>query len=394
MFRAKLAAPVMLILAACASAPDAAELRSEVAEVGDTTIVTTRGEPLAVRIDSVQVIWQSPELENPRAMIVAGDQVIVGDPTRLHILSENGEHVRSVARQGAGPGEFASVDALGSLGSDTVAVYDDRHQRISFFTHAGEYRGTARITPVSPYVNAEGRTLAQLRGGVLFLGTENVHSDRPTRTALVWRDLAADSASVLAWWNGEQYVDYGGRMFAPSQLFGPRVIVAIASDGRVAVGDGIEYCVRIHDFQENTILKPCRVRAPVPVGDGIRNPDLNRIENQGRREALAGVVQAQEVGETLPSFDRLIFGPEGQLWVRTIGAEFANLHPYLRQDMPERLPPYRTWEVFDAIGRLVGAMELPSNFDPQTATPTRVFGFLEMATGEIAIGAASVPSWN
>jgi hypothetical protein len=47
--------------------------------------------------------------------------------------------------------------------------------------------------------------------------------------------------------------------------------------------------------------------------------------------------------------------------------------------------------VFDQAGRLVGAVKVPSNFEPHAAAAGRVFGFLEMATGEITIGAATVP---
>ena len=103
------------------------------------------------------------------------------------------------------------------------------------------------------------------------------------------------------------------------------------------------------------------------------------MEDERRAEALRSVISQQDVGETMPSFDRVLFGPDGQLWVRTIGAESANLHPYLRPDMPGIEPQYRTWDVFDMTGSLVGAVELPSKFSPQTATSGRIFGFLELA---------------
>lgn len=208
MIRANVVALIALVLAACGSAPGTDEIRSEITKLGDTTMVTTRGEPTPVPIDDVGVIWQSPELENPRALLAAkDDRLIVGDPTRLHILTLSGDHVASVGRAGAGPGEFGSIVALGRLGPDTVAVHDVRHQRISFFTPTGEYLGATRVTPTRPYVNPEGPALAAFRGGMVSLWRENIHSNRPTRMALVWRDLTADTAAVLARWDGERYVD-------------------------------------------------------------------------------------------------------------------------------------------------------------------------------------------
>jgi hypothetical protein len=223
------------------------------------------------------------------------------------------------------------------------------------------------------------------------LWRENIHSDRPTRTALVWHDLLADTVAVFARWDGERWVDFGGRMFGPAQLFGPRVISAIATDGRVAVADGVEYCVAIHSQADDTLSKVCRNRPPVPVGKGIRDPDLSRIENDSRRKVLEAVVRGQEIGEFLPSFDRLLFDQEGCLWVRTIGSELADLHPYLSRYFPEEQPTYRMWEVFNTTGRLVHAVEIPSGFEPRTIVAGRIYGFLELPTGEIAIGAAAMP---
>jgi hypothetical protein len=230
-----------------------------------------------------------------------------------------------------------------------------------------------------------------LRNGVISLWTENVHTDRPTRTALLWRDLAADTTAVLGSWDGQRWVDYGGRMLAPSLLFGPRVIAALAPDGRFAVGDGVEYCVRLWSVAEGTFRMACREHAPVPIGAGIRSHDLSRIEDEARRESLAGVVRGQEIADHLASFDRLLFDDDGHLWVRTLGPELADVHPYLRSSMLEREPAYRTWDVFDPVGRFVGGVAVPSNFRPQSIESGYIYGFLELATGEITIGRAAVP---
>jgi hypothetical protein len=379
---------VALVVVGCSYAPGANEVRSEITSAGDTVVVTSTGNPTPVRIDSVEVFWRSPELENPGALVSIGGRLIVADPTRLHILTVAGEYIGSTGREGAGPREFGSITALGRFGPDTVAVHDVRNQRISFYTPAVEYVGSAPVTPAPPFVNPEGSDLIPLRGGVVSLWRENIHSDRPTLTALAWRDLEADTATFLAEWEGEQWTDFGGRMFAPGKLFGPRVVAALAPDGRVAVGNGLDYCVRLRSLTDDGVRKACRVRAPVPVGDGIRDPDMSRLEDGPRREALANVVSGQEIGEHLPSFDLLRFDEGGRLWVRTLGPELADVHPYLRRVMPEREPAHRTWEVFDADGRLVGAVEISSNFEPQVITSGHILGFVELPSGEIALGRA------
>jgi hypothetical protein len=382
-----------LIIAACDTTADDQTVRSEVTEAGDTVVVMNHGQPDPLHLDSVSVIWRSSDLENPRALLVVDDELFVADPTRLHILTRSGEYVRTVGRDGDGPGEFRSVSALGRLGTDSVAVLDTRNQRLSFIAPDGTYLGDTRVTPVVPYVNpVEGSEIVPINDGVVSPWSENVHTDRPTRTALVWRDLAADTAAVLAEWDGQQWKEFGSGIIAADRLFGPKVMVALATDGHYAIGDGLERCVTIESPEFGAPRRVCRDQARVPVSEGIRDPDLSPVKNEQRRVVLKNIIKEQEIADYLPSFDRLLFSSRGRLWVRTVAAELAEVHPYLRRFTPEREPAYRTWDVFDADGRLVGSVKTPSNFELQVVAPDRMFGFVELATGEIAIGAAGVPS--
>jgi hypothetical protein len=47
--------------------------------------------------------------------------------------------------------------------------------------------------------------------------------------------------------------------------------------------------------------------------------------------------------------------------------------------------------VFDEAGRLLTTIEIPSNFDPQEIKSGRMYGFVELPTGEIAVGVLAVP---
>jgi hypothetical protein len=379
--------------AACADEPGHGNLRSEVVQVGDTTLVTSFGEPERHRGGSLQVIWQSPELEDPTALLALDGRVIVADPKRLHILTDEGGHVRTVGRAGGGPGEFGWVTSLGLVSPDTIAVQDALNHRVALFTPEGHHLGSKRVTPDPGYINPEeGVPLVRLRGGVLSLWTGSVDVDggRPTPTALIWRDLEADTATVLGSWDGPRWMREGGYL-AHTELFGPRVIAALGADARFAVGSGIEYCIDVHILMREGVRKVCRDRPPVPVGPGIRRPDLTRIENESRRRAVPVIMRKQEIGEFLPQFDRMLFDTEGRLWVRTVGPEFSEISPYLLRDAPDLLPAYRAWDIFDEAGRLVTTIEIPSNLEPHAIRSGRVYGFVEVPTGEIAIGMVKVP---
>ena len=399
-------AVVLAFNTACTSGTaDGEKLRSEVTRAGDTTVVTNYGEPARLRSDSIRVGWQSWRLERPKTLILLGDRLIVADDQRIHILSLEGEFLRTVGREGHGPREFEYVVSLVRFGTDTLAVHDAENQRISFFTPDGDFLGSVQYAPLLPYGNPVSgyhtrfsvrRGLVRLPGGVVSLWRERINWTRPTRTALVWHDLQADTAAVLESWNGETWFRAGGRYAATVQLFGPQVIAAFAPDGRLAVGNGIEYCITIHVVMQGGFRRICRDRTPAPVGAGIRNPDLRRLSTESFRRNLAGIVKEQEVSKYLHQFDRMLFDEEGRLWVRTLGEELSNLHPYLLEDVfllddaPELRPSFRAWDVFDELGRLLTTIEIPSNFDPHVIQSGRIYGFVELPTGEVAVGVVTV----
>lgn len=402
-------AVVLAFNTACTSGTvDGEKLRTEVTRAGDTTVVTNYGEPARLRSDSIRVGWQSWRLERPKTLILLGDRLIVADDQRIHILSLEGEFLRTVGREGHGPGEFKWVVSLARFGTDTLAVHDVSNLRISFFTPDGDFLGLVPYAPLVPYgrpVNgyltrhSVNQGLVGLRGGVVSLWREPAFNyTRPTRTALVWHDLQADTAAVLeSSWKGERWFrTNGGRgPGATVQLFEPQVIAALAPDGRFAVGNGIEYCITVHVVMQGGFRRICRDRTPAPVGAGIRNPDLRWLRPDIRWIRTI-MVKEQEVSKYLPHFDRMLFDEEGRLWVRTLGEELSNVHPYLLEDVyllegaPEFRPPFRTWDVFDELGRLLTTIEIPSNFDPHVIQSGRIYGFVELPTGEVAVGVLTV----
>ena len=400
-------AVVLAFNTACTSGTvDGEKLRWEVTRAGDTTVVTNYGEPARLRSDSIRVVWQSWKLGFPsKTLLVLGDRLIVGDQQRIHILSLEGEFLRTVGREGHGPREFEFVVSLARFGTDTLAVHDDENLRISFFTPDGDFLGLVPYAPLLPYGNPVNgyllrlsvrQGLVGLRGGVVSLWRERLNWTRPTRTALVWHDLQADTAAVLeSSWKGERWFRAGPGYAATVQLFEPQVIAALAPDGRFAVGNGIEYCITVHVVMQGGFRRICRDRTPAPVGAGIRNPDLRWLMPRFRREA-AILVKEQEVSKYLPHFDRMLFDEEGRLWVRTLGEELSNVHPYLLEDVyllegaPEFRPPFRTWDVFDELGRLLTTIQIPSNFDPHVIQSGRMYGFVELPTGEVAVGVVTV----
>lgn len=354
---------------------------------GDTVVLTSTGIPEVVRVDSARVLWQSTDLENPRSMVAFGDRLLIGDPTRVHLLSRAGGEVRSVGREGEGPGEFRSISAVGTLGEDTVVIFDSRLFRLSYLSPEGEYLGSSRVPPTVPFVNPprDGAPLVAYESGFLWTRSENVNLSRPVKVALIWQGVASDTTTVLEVWDDIQWTNVG-QFIAPAQLFPSRALAAVERGGRVAVGNGPEYCITIRPAGSERPRRICRDHGRARVGRGIRSPDLELLEGERERELLQAVLKVQEIGEMLPSFDALRFGDDGRLWVRTLGEELAEVHPFIIGRMPELGPSHRSWDVFDREGRLIRTVELPTLFDPRIMMEDRIYGFVELPTGEIAIG--------
>lgn len=376
-------------------APQGITVRESMA--GDTTVYTSAGVPDTVTVDSVTTVWQSDSLDQPTSMVLDGDRLVVGDRTRVHILTLAGGRATkalTVGRQGDGPGEYRFIYAVGTFGPDTVAVYDAAALRLTWLSPGGKLLGSARVTPHGSYVNPGLEPqLVPWRGGFLVGATANVTLGAPVVHALVWTDVEADSSTVVQTWTTPAFVDLGTHIMGPRMMFGPQSLAALSPGPMLASGDGLAYCVTLTDLTGKAPPRRlCRERPRTPVGDGIRHPDLTVLKKGSIQLRIAeSVVAHEEVPDLLPSYDRLRLGSSGELWVRTMGPEVADQLPIIARARPDLGPKRRFWDVFDTHdGRLIHTLSIPASFDPRVVTADRVYGFSKLPTGEIVIGAFSL----
>lgn len=377
------------LVLACGASDQSTDRQADRGIVGDTPVVRSGQAPAVIRVDSIRVVWQSDALARPRSMIALDEHLVVGDPTALHIVSLSDGSARSVGRLGEGPGEFKSIAAVGAFGLDTIAVFDASLHRLSHFSRAGEYLGSRRVSAAPPFVNSipDGPPLVRLAGGLLWARSENVNLRRPVQVALLWHDLAADTVHVVSAWD-----DIAWERLDPfivhRELFPARALVAVGPAGEVAVGDGLDYCLTTFEFGGGGTRRLCRQWQRVPVGAGIRSPDLTLLLDPTQRENLRSLLRQQEIGDYLPSYDVLRFDTDGRLWVRTMGNDLADVHPHILRQRRDLAPAHRAWDVFATDGRLVYTVELPATFDPRVLMVDRAYGLLELPTGEVVIGEA------
>lgn len=395
------AAPVLLfplvlavLLVGCGEGgPPAAETAGTVrTTIGDTVRVTSTT-PAEGRFvtDSIEILWQSPELENPVAMARLSDGYVVLDPTRVHVLDPDGAYRLSASREGEGPGELGAARAVGVRG-DTIVVLDSRHHRLSLFDREGTFlasRGQMVLPaePISLGPSRRGPRLGFAGRGVLFeIEAMMVSLDAPLQRGAAWAAFDSDSLHTLFTMDDVRFQDTG-QLLADPDPYGPRAHVALGYGGRYAASDGQEYCVDVQTMDEPGVLSVCRAWERVPVSEAARNPDLSRVP-EDRREAVRSVLEAEKPGSHHPSLSTLELDDRGRLWVHVVDDRYADVWPFLRTYAPELRPEYVPWDVFSTDGELLRRVEVRDGLRVHLFGDESLVGFYDLPTGEVVVARA------
>ena len=73
-------------------------------------------------------------------IFVADEQVPL-----IRMYDVRGKFIRNVGRKGGGPGEYEAIGGMRTLPDGRVALWDNRNQRISLFTLAGDFAESHRV---------------------------------------------------------------------------------------------------------------------------------------------------------------------------------------------------------------------------------------------------------
>jgi len=377
--------PVVLAtaaLVACAGGTETSNddrWRGTTATVGDTTVITTRSGSLAGRhqLDSVSVLWQDDRLERP---------------TQLLLVGTDGGAVATLGREGEGPGEFVQVGAIGASDSDIVGI-DRRNRHWARFGRDGRLlasgivQSSAELPALQPgRVAVRGDTLTAAWGSL-------IRSDGSPGFGGAVRSIAGAGPEEVARVFGQPYVFGASGTASLASLFGPTPRVAVAEDGRVALTDGVEYCIWVLDTRTRRF---CRDWTRVPVTDAVRNPDYEAVAAEAGvdpavMEPLKEVMALVQVGDLRYAIAGINFDHDGRLWVQAVDSLSADVHPILVRFTPHRRPAHRHWDVFDADGRLLWELFLPTRFTPFDAHDDTIYGLDELDSGELVVATMRLP---
>lgn len=324
----------------------------------------------------------STEGDEPGAF--AGVNALLVDPAgRMYVLDRqlkavqlfaaDGAHLRTIGREGGGPGEFADPVGLGWDTAGALWVVDPGNARYAMFDTSGRHLGAHRRLVAGYSVPWRGGfDLA----GYLYDPTRVRRGDEG-RGALVRQRLvtdggpqAADASPAAAIADGaagaetrlvvvdtvylppepeaDEFVlrTPSGATISTAAPFAPSLVWRLDPRRGLWAGTSDAYRV-VHRSLAGDTLRVIERDVPPPPATDVDRAGLDEQYQWFTRQG--GRIDLSRVPSSKPHFDALVVDDLGNLWVRPVR---------------ERDAPGSRFDVFDADGRYLGAVETPLAFYP------------------------------
>jgi len=310
-------------------------------------------------------------------------------PYSIREYDPSGGFVRSIGREGEGPGEYRSPLGLSTMPQGQLAVWDQRTRRISIYGSDGALDELVHVDAMAVYddrafvVGSEEffvkvRTSAPMMiEGQYFTATRSDYV-RVARDGTVLDTLrvAPPARAILP--EPLMILTYSGYR----KPFAVEVLTALSPLGYLVVGVNEDYAFSIEDP-----TLPVEVRR-----DGFQRIRVSRGERaQWRRrkewsEARSGM-SFRDVPDRKPAYRDLWVDADGRIWVHRYSEAVAR-----DTEIPEVVvngdPPGITWwepsvhDVYSPDGSLVFCVTLPDNAEIMASTGDLVWGVFRGPLGE------------
>lgn len=367
---------IALLLSAACGGPTSERSGEWVVErdtIGDTIVVRTLsgsvwGTPMELKIDlSIGTLEGDSTLMFGSIQQIAVDAdggiyAFDGQVPALRYFNARGEYVRTLGREGAGPGEYRGwALGLAVLSDGRVVMRDPQNARLNFYSPDGT---PSDHWPVASGLFVDNAMVLDRRNHVfLKILLAQPERNKPWPIGLLHYDASGHLVDTIPppAIAGEP-TDAGGT-FLPSKIW------ALSPQGVVVVGMNDRYVFELRR-PDGTVVRIERAAERVSLEPGERAEHEARSEWTRRNRAQFLTAKIPPVPATKPFFRGLYPGERGRVWVRRyVKAE--------KMDMPTEpdasQPPPITWlestvfDVFESDGTYLGEVRAP----PRTSV--RVF---------------------
>ena len=379
-----LTAPIIaLLLSAACGGPTSERSGDWVVErdtVGDTIVVRTLsgsvwGTPMELKIDlSIGTLEGDSTLMFGSIQKIAVDAdggiyAFDGQVPALRYFNAQGEYVRTLGREGAGPGEYRDV-ALGVAvrGDGGVVMRDPRNGRLNFYAPDGT---PSDHWPVASGLFVNNAMILDRRNHVflkILLGRPELN--KPWPIGLLHYDPTGHLVDTIPppAIAGEP-TDAGGT-FLPSKIW------AFSPQGVVVVGTNDQYVFELRR-PDGTVVRIERAAERVSLEPGERAEHEARSEWTRRNRAQFLTAKIPPIPATKPFFNGLYPGERGRVWVRRyVKAEKMDMptEPDASQRPPITWVEPMVFDVFESDGTYLGEVRAPPRTSVQVFRGDTIWG--------------------
>jgi hypothetical protein len=288
--------------------------------------------------------------------------VLNGGTSEVRYYDSTGTWLRSVGREGQGPGEFESTSGLYRLPGDTLLVYDINLRRMSRLAPDGSFLPSISMAeagggmPIRPIGQLADGSWAATGVNFFTMETQSGVTRPPLQLLHVASDLnqVTDTIAVLPGSQGwvETGTDESRRFMSVRSLpFGLSSPYA-AGDSLIYAGDAAQFVIGVYR-PDGTLVRSIRYQVPrtpvtAEVIERLKADELSRIPESNRADHKAQW-ERMPMAELLPAFSAFTVDAGGNLWV--IGPRVLPSDP-------------ASADVFSPDGKLLGQVDLPAGVSP------------------------------
>jgi hypothetical protein len=309
---------------------------------------------------------------SPRNIVATrrGEIVILDRrPASLKVFAPTGEFVRTIGRQGAGPGEYGDFGDLRLVG-DTLVVNDRGNARMVLFTLDGTHLRTfaGGRGPVRGPVTTDGRI-----GVMEYLAHPPTSPDDNYAGQGVRRYRTDGSKADSLFYPAEPAPRVWALKDATHDLgamipFSPERVTTFDREGLLIWGDQQRYQLMLSKTGKDTIRVISAVAPAFPIADSLRQAELADVIKGS--DWATNIAKLSDIPTTFPLWTDLTTDGAGNIWVLRPGTK----------------GPGSTLDVFTPEGRLRGSVPAPfATLDYSYWTADHVYRIGESAEGQPTI---------
>jgi hypothetical protein len=295
------------------------------------------------------------------ALRLADGRIIVANnaTSELRIFDAKGAYLGAFGRKGQGPGEFAYTSWSERFG-DTVIVYDGGLRRISFILFAGPPRLLSEIPVALENTNGESWICGRLSDGrwiVCGLAMPTPPGKGAYRIPGSVGVVNAKAAGKVEWL--AEFPDGDAFVYVPPN--NPNavslVVMAFPSAAQVVAGGSVVWFGdgKTDSLAQLSLTSGARKKTVIGPGAPVTKAMVDRahardleLARRPRDTAAAMMRYGTELlPRRLPSYESLLIGPRGELWVQ--------------RGAPSRVAP-ADYVIYSATGVLTARLTVPAGF--------------------------------